>query len=179
MTRNLWPMASMLAATLGLLCAANAFSQVADKDVEAAIDKLADAIKKGDANAVKKLAANANGMKQIDDNADLMQLFKSLKLDKQVGQFAKNVNAKQAADPANEEAAHRIMAMAEIIKVRGWPVNMAAGGKTPKAWQDHAGKTADAAAAFKKAVATKDAKSIKIAAEKLNTACINCHAVFK
>ncbi len=186
----------LLAATLGLLCASNAASGGPEKAVAEAITKVADAVKKGDADAVKKQAAKANSLKDIEDNSDFMHLFKPRNkgglgwgskaganpatdgLEKKIQEYAKNVKANEAADPANEEAALWLVAMAEMIKLRV-PEKDMAGGKTKKAWKNFSDDTRDAAAAFRKAVAGKNANAIKTAADKLNNSCLNCHSKFK
>ena len=141
---------AMLAAMLALICASDAVSGGPDKDVAAAIVKLADAIKKGDADGAKKQAAKVNAMKQLEDNTDLMHLFKPRNKEglgwgpkaganpindglwKTIENYAKNVKPNDATDPNNEDAALWIAAMAEVIKARGWPKDMG-GGKTKKA----------------------------------------------
>ena len=186
----------LLAATLGLLCASNATSGGPDKAVAEAITKVADAIKKGNADSAKKLAAKANSLKDIEDNSDFMHLFKLRNkgglgwgskaganpatdgLEKKIQEYAKNVKANEAADPANEDAALWIAAMAEMTKLRV-PEKDQAGGKTKKAWKDFADEMRDAAAGFSKAVAGKNASAIKTAADKLNNTCLNCHSKFK
>jgi hypothetical protein len=186
----------LLAATLGLLCASKAISGGPDKAVAEAITKLADAIKKGDADATKKLAAKAHAMKDIEELPDFMHLFKPRNkggmgwgsnpganpatdgLEKKIQEYAKNVKANEAADPNNEEAAYWMIAMAEIIKLKV-PERDMAGGKTKNAWKELATETFDAAVAFRKAAATKNAKSIKNAAEKLSNTCSACHSKFK
>jgi hypothetical protein len=184
----------MLAATLAL--ASSATSGGPEKAVGAAVEKIGDAIKKGDADATKKLAAKASGMKEIEDNADLMHLFKPRNkggmgwgskaganpatdgLEKRVQEYAKNVKANEATDPNNEEAGRWIAAMAEMIKLRV-PAKDMAGGKTKKAWSEFADATREAADGFTKAAAGKNAATIKGAADKLNTTCLNCHSKFK
>lgn len=186
----------MLAAMLGLLCASNAFSGGADKAVTDAFGKLADTIKKGNADDIKKQAEKVNKMKEIDDLPDLMHLFKQRNkgglgwgskaganpatdgLEKRIQDYAKMVNANQAADPMNEEAGLLLQAMAEVIKLRV-PEKDMAGGKTKKAWKDFAKDTSEAASAFSKAAAGKNAAAIKSAANKLNETCLACHSKFK
>jgi cytochrome c556 len=188
-----------LAAMLALVCAAGAMSAGEGgpvKEITGPFGKLADAVKKGDADAIKKEAAKFNSVKEIADTSDLMHLFKNHKsgglgwgskraanpatdgLEKRIQEYAKNVKAADAADPMNEEAAQWLIAMAESIKVRGWPKAMA-GGKTPKAWADYADASVAAANGFSKAVATKNPAMIKTAAGKLNDTCAACHSKFK
>ncbi len=192
---------AMLAAMLALVSASDATSTLAgeggpEKAVGAAFGKLADAVKSGDADAIKKTAAKVNGMKELEDLPDLMHLFKPHKsgglgwgskrganpatdgLEKKIQEYSKNVKANEASDPMNEEAGRLLVAMAAVIKVRGWPKDMG-GGKTKKAWNDYADATRDAAEAFTKAAATKNANAIKSAADKLNSSCLNCHSKFK
>jgi hypothetical protein len=186
----------LLAAMLGLLCASNAMSGGPDKAVGAAIVKLGDAVKKGDADATKKMAVKINGMKELEDLPDLMHLFKPRNkggmgwgskagtnpatdgLEKKIQEYAKNVKANEATDPNNEEAGYWLSAMAEIVRLRT-PEKDMAGGKTKKAWNDFADATRAAADGFTKAAATKNAGAIKTAADKLNTTCLNCHSKFK
>ena len=70
---------TLLAAALGLPCASSAMSaggEGPDKDVAAAIVKLAELEKKGDKDAIAKQAKKISEMKAIEENADLMHLFK-------------------------------------------------------------------------------------------------------
>ncbi len=112
----------ILAAAIGLLCASNAMSGGPDKNVAAAVAKVAEALKKGDADGAAKLAAKAAAMKEFDDVSDLMHLFKPRNkggmgwgptegknaakdgLEKKIQDYAKAVNATDAADPNNVDA---------------------------------------------------------------------------
>lgn len=186
----------LLAAALGLICASTAMSGGADKSVVDAITKIAEAAEKGDDAAAKKLAMKASSMKEIEDNSDLMHLFKPRNkgglgwgsqkssnpatdgLEKKVQDYAKKVSATEAADPMNKEAAGYIIGLSYIVKVRGWTGPMG-GGKTKKAWDGYADDMMKESKAFAKAVAGKNANDIKAAADKLNNVCLNCHSKFK
>lgn len=190
----------LLAAALGFLCASGSVSlagEGVDKAVAAEFSKLGDAIKKGDKAEEKKLATKIVGMKQLEDYSDLMHLFKprgkgglgwgpkagsnpaSDGLEKKIQDWAKNgPKANDVADANNEDAAAWLIGMADVIKTKGWTGGMG-GGKTKKAWDEFAEQNRTAAAAFAKAVASKNAANIKSAANELNNSCLNCHSKFK
>ena len=76
-----------------------------------------------------------------------------------------------------EDMGYHAAAIAELAIVKGFTQYTAK--RTKKAWIEHADEMREAAHAFAKAAASKDAAKIKTAAAKLNGTCISCHVVFK
>ena len=130
-------------ATLGILSCPSA---AADKE---GIDKIADALRKGDFDGAKKLAAAT--AKNLEDISDLMVLFK-----------AKGNAGKNAA----KNDGHFVAAVAEVMLARN-PKNPAKGF----AQNLHKAGLALAGA--------KGANAPKVAAAQVSKACADCHAVFK
>lgn len=177
---------------LAILFASTANSGGPDKDVQEAIDKLADALKKGDAKAIPQLAAKAAALPQLGSVADLCRLYMPRGkgglgwgvtpganpatdgIAKKIGQFAKEVKPADAADPANGDAAYRILAITEILRRQGPP-----GGKNAQAMNGLINKFDVAATGFAKALLAKNAPAIKTTADNLSISCVACHANFK
>jgi hypothetical protein len=169
-----------------------------EKDLKAVVQKIADAIKKDDKEAAKKLAAAA-----VKDKAlvgpinDIMRLFKPR------NKGGLGVGAKPLANPAKdgievvlrelrkevtaaslkqadalETTGYWIAALAELSLAKGWAENVTA-TRTPKAWAEHSEEMRSLGVAFAKAAASKKALDIKGAADKLNMNCNRCHSTFK
>jgi hypothetical protein len=169
-----------------------------DKDLKAIVQKIADAIKKDDKDAAKKLAAAAVKNKAlVGPINDVMRLFKTRKMD------GLGVGVKPLANPAKdgievvlrelrkevtaaslkqadalETTGYWIAALAELSLAKGWTENVTA-TRTPKAWADHSEEMRGLGVAFAKAAASKKAPDIKNAADKLNTNCNRCHSIYK
>jgi hypothetical protein len=155
---------------------------------------IADALKKGNADDAKKLAAAAA---QKLTNAQLMHLYKPRNkggmgysstagknpatdgLEKKIQEFAKGVPQNLVAQvAANEEAALWMAALAEITLAKA-PAKNGPQGKTIKAWTDWSNDLRKASTDFAKAAAAKDAKDMSKHAAKMYSTCVACHSKFK
>jgi hypothetical protein len=83
--------------------------------------------------------------------------------------------AKQAE--ALETTGYWIAALGEMSIAKGWPKDQ--GKKTKKAWTAYSEEMREAGIEFAKAAAAKGGQEIKKAAGKVNSACNNCHSIFK
>lgn len=166
-----------------------------EKDLKAAVTKIAALIKKGDNEGAKKLAAAS--AKHIEDMADLMHMFRprnkggmgagptpltnpaldgiEVKL-RELGRDAPPASvAKQAA--SLEEMGYYLAALGELSIAKGWPTDK--GKKSKKAWGEFSEKMREAGVTFAKAAAAKGGQEIGKAAAKANANCTNCHNIFK
>jgi cytochrome c556 len=184
-----------LVAVLGLIYLSTPSYAGGEVDIKATVKQIAEAIKKGDHDGAKKIAATS--AKKIDEIHDVMHLFKTRK------QKGLGVGEKAGANPAKdgievalrdlardvpagvakqadalETTGYWIAALAELSIAKGSPVPEK-GKKTKKAWNGWSEDMREAGIAFAKASAGKGGQEIKTAAAKLNASCNNCHSVFK
>jgi cytochrome c556 len=184
-----------LVAVLSLIFLSEPIYAGGEGDVQAAVKKIAEAIRKGDKEGAKKLAANA--AKKIDEIHDVMHQFKprnkkGLGVGEKAGtnpakdgievmlrDLARDVPASVAKQSeALETSGYWVAAIAELSIAKGSPVPDK-GKKTKKAWTGWSEDMREAGIAFAKASAAKGGQEIKTAAAKLNASCNNCHSVFK
>src|SRR5258708_1295705 len=87
----------MLAGMLALVLASDAFSGGGpEKSGEGVVGKIGDAIKKGKMDEARTLAKKAAAMKELEDAAEVMHLFKTHK------QGGTGWGSKRAANPASD-----------------------------------------------------------------------------
>jgi hypothetical protein len=195
--------ARMLAAGAGILALATGFLAVGssgagdDKnDAREAVQKIADAIQKGDADQAKMLAGEVakDGelepimylMKKRDSKGKAKGYFgigktpgaiqpdgiepKLLNMAKRVPQAEVDKQSEALA-----EMGYRIAAIAEIAKLK--PNDKAA--KKKQEWAQYADTMAKAGAELAEAAKEKKATAVKAAAAKAVSACNNCHGSFR
>jgi hypothetical protein len=162
-------MALLITALVGLTSSAGNQGNPLEKIVK----DIADDIKAGNMEAARKKAIAA--ARNIEEPNGLMELFKKkgLGVGPKLEGLAKVPNAKTAS-----EISHLAAAMAELTRAKV-PTKDGPGVKTKKAWIAEADNLQKASLDLAKAAAKNDAKGMKAAAEKANTACINCHSKFK
>lgn len=174
-----------------------------DKALRETIDQLAEVAAKNPDNLRKEATAAAKKIGKMDDIADEMYLLKKrmLKGEKVTGGWgvgakptgkpddgieARLINlgkkaptaAELSRDAADlEQLAYRVAAIAEITLIKA-PTKKQ-GNKDPKDWKEQSEEMSKAALEFAKAVKTKNPKTVKEAASKLNASCTNCHGIFK
>ena len=195
MTTRLWLAGAMFATVGGLVYVSGASSAQGEKDPAVAVKKIAAEIKKGNLEGAKKAAAAAG--KDIEEVADLMHLYRPRNkggmgwgakagtnpatdgLEKKIQEFAKGVPANIADQVENNlEAAYWIAALTEVVHAKT-PAKDSGGGKTKKAWTGFTDEMRAAGNDLIKAAAAKDGKAMAKAANKINSACTNCHSKFK
>lgn len=168
--RSLLAGITLLAIFAGLQSPGDSYAQGAG-DLPAEIKKIAAALKKGDTDGAKKLAAaTAKNVKLIEEMSDLMHMFRPV--DK--GGLGIEKNLKKLAVKDAQDLGNLSAAMAEIILAKGWTKDQ--GKKTKKAWNDYGEEMRIASAGLALA---KDAAAVTAAATKVNNACTRCHNVFK
>jgi hypothetical protein len=173
---------------------ARSWSRADDGGIRGEILKLADAIEKG-GNATK---AEAGAIGKKAELEDVMGLFR-LRTKKGFGvgekpgaitpdgielfiinlgkrELRKDQLSSESKDLAR--AAYVTAAIAEIAESK-CPVDKKQGDKDPKSWQLWSGDMRKAALDLAKASEAKDTKAVKTAANKVNSSCNACHAVFR
>jgi hypothetical protein len=168
-----------------------------DKDLKTVVRKIADAIKKGDKEGAKKLAAAAVKNKNlVDEITDVMHMFRPRKKGGMgIGEKAGSNPVKDGIEitlrdlgrdvPGNvgkqaealETTGYWIAAISELSTAKGWPKDQ--GKKTKKSWNEYSEEMSKLGVSFAKAAAGKGAGEIKTAAAKLNENCNRCHSIFK
>jgi hypothetical protein len=155
-----------------------------DKDVKAAVLKLADAVAKNDDATVKKLVDEL----KKQDLEEIMYTMKPptkkgldvvkegietkiIALSKKANDVAKNADA-------YEKMGNIIAAIAEVAAVK-CPVEKKQGEKDPKDWANWAKEMKEGGKELAAAAKAKDAKKVNAAAKKINGACSACHGVFR
>ena len=157
-----------------------------DKDIKAAVLKLAAALEKGDKTTAKKLVDQLK-KEELDQVMDLMKPPAKNKgaidVVKEGIEMKLNALSKKAGDVASnsanyEKMARIVAAIAEVATVK-CPVEKKQGDKDPKAWAEWVGDMKAGAKALGEAAKAKDAKKVTAAAKKITGACNNCHGVFR
>jgi hypothetical protein len=188
---------SMLTAVFGLVFLSGPSQAAGEKDLKSTVRKIADAIKKGDKDGAKAMAAAAVKDKGlVEEIADIMHMFRPRnKGGMGIGEKAGPNPAKDGIEitlrdlgrdvPANvakqaealETTGYWISAIAELSSAKGWDKD--SGKKTKKAWTQYSDEMSKLGVDFAKASAGKGAQQIKSAAAKLNENCNRCHSIFK
>jgi cytochrome c' len=172
-------------------------SAAGDKaEMVAAVQKLADALQAGDADQVKKLAADTAKSFELEDVMKLMGLRKpnakspAFGFGEKPGAKPDGIEAKLIAigkrvdsgaaqrDSADfVKMAYRVAAIGEIAKVRAPEKDE--GAKKKKDWLEWCDAMVKESTSLADAAKTKQPAAIKAAAGKLNASCNNCHGVFR
>jgi hypothetical protein len=185
---RVWMAAGMVAAVVGLIYAAGTSKAGGNKEIVATVDKIADAIKSGDMDTAKKLAAAAKKY----DLEDVMDLFKTVKKDGRGWKGAKptdGIEAKirEVARDGDKNIAKNTAIYEEIGPVTA-AIAMIAEAKAPekdsgkklkKNWIQWSQDVQEGAVALAKAAKSKSAADTKTAMTKINNACNACHSDFR
>ncbi|MSQ94398.1 MAG: hypothetical protein EXR98_07560 [Gemmataceae bacterium] len=168
---RIWLAGITLTAIFALLQAsADSYAQGGD-ELPAVVKKIAAALKKGDADAAKKLTtATAKNVKLIDEISDLMHMYRPV--DK--GGLGIESSLKKATAKNAEDLANLVRAMADLSIAKGWADPK--GKRTKKAWNDLNDEMRTAADGLAKA---KNDKAAAAAAAKVTNTCNRCHTLFK
>ncbi len=187
---------------LGIWCLSIGSGTAADDkdDVKDNVLKLADAIEKDDADQAKKLAeAVAKAVDELDPVMNLMSP-RNPKAKKAIGLgvgptpgailpdgIEKKIQAlAKKAPPAGQlgkdadalaEMAYRVAAISEVAKLK--PNDKVTKPQDKQDWANYTGEMKKRALELAMAAKAKNANAIKTAANKLNTACSNCHGKFR
>ncbi len=189
--------ASAVAVALGVWAlSAVGPGKAADEDKEAreAIEKLAETVAKGDKDAAKKQA------EEVAKKVELSAVMETFKLRAKGGRgVGKTANAitpdgieaqimglakKEPAAAALNKTAADLEEMANITTAIAFLAEAhtpkkKVGDKDPKDWKQWVQDMQAASGDLAKAAKAKDGPGIKTAATKLNSACNNCHGVFR
>jgi cytochrome c556 len=162
------------------------------------VQKVADALDKGDTEQAKKLAADV--AKSHDDLGDIMSLMQIRRanskkpvfgigakagamtpdgIEAKIIALSKKVDARQLdkESMALVEMANRVQAIAEVANAKAPEKDE--GQKKKKDWLEWTSEMEKAAKALGDAAKEKKAPAVKSAAVKLNSTCNNCHGVFR
>jgi hypothetical protein len=180
--RTTFAILASIAAALVLIVAGDGFAQDKDK-----LNKIADAIKKGDLIIAKKLATEY--AKDHPDNEELMAAFQSAKkYGLGVGgkggiEMEIRDRIKTPLDPADLKArAADFVRMTEHVTAVGF-VSEAMGVTIPVKkgvpYTKLANDLVAAAQGFKKAVDAQDPAAVQKSAKMLDQACLACHNIYK
>jgi hypothetical protein len=183
-----------VAAGVCFLAVAGTGGAADDKDLQATVLKIADALEKKDMDGAKKLAQTL----KEEEIEDVMHVMKPRK-DKGLGIGPKpgavlpdGIELKVIAMAMNElpqkeldahaadlaRAAYVAAAVAEVARDK-CPVTKKEGDKDPKDWKNWTDNMQKSALALAEAAKTKKPATVKAAADKLDGACKSCHKVFR
>ena len=165
-----------------------------NKDLRINVKNIADLLKKRNINAAKNLASAA--VLGLEEFYDLEQMYRlrnkgglgwgvnPMPIATQDGiEGAPPIPARAVppqiavADPANEQSAWWIAAMAELTIPLAPKKD--AGKKTKKLWISYADELREAAHELRAASIANNAMQLKQAAVRINNACLNCHIIFR
>jgi hypothetical protein len=186
-----------LAIGLGWLTITNPSNADDQGNLRAAVQKVADAIAKDDAGGATKLAADIakgieleeamNLMKRRDQAKNKSKVFGvgepagSIKPDgieaKLLGLGKINKGQFDKESSALAIMGDRVAAIAEIAKAKAPEKDE--GAKKKKDWLEWAGSMESGATELAGAARSKNLAELKKATAKLNSACANCHGVFR
>ncbi len=161
------------------------------------VQKVADALGKGDAEQAKKTAAEVAKSSELEEVMSLMQPRRANAkkpvfgvgtkpgavtpdgIEAKVIALSKKVDPRQLdkESAALAEMALRVQAIAEIATAKAPEKDE--GQKKKKDWMEWAGEMKKSAMELGEAAKEKHAPQVKAAAAKLNSACNNCHGVFR
>jgi hypothetical protein len=157
-----------------------------DKAIKEAVLKLAAAVEKSDKDVMKKLVEEL----KKHELEHVMDVFKKTPvgldvvgkegIENKIRSLSKKVTAADVKSNGEnyEKMAQIIAAVAEVATVK-CPVEEKKGDKDPKKWAEWIKEMKDGAKALGEASKAKDAKKVSDAAKKLNSACNECHGVFR
>jgi hypothetical protein len=166
-----------------------------DKEMYDALHNIAKALQSGDKAAAQQQAKAYS--KKIEELGDLMHAFKPRKnrglgwgtrkgvvepdaIEKKLDEIAdKGITPAQMKKEAAalEEGSWMIAAIAEVTLAKG-PEKVTAKG-TRKNWDEYSNQTRDGAIEMAKTAKAGNAAAFQAVANKVNSACNNCHSKFK
>lgn len=162
------------------------------KDLAVNVKNIAELLQHGKKERATRLAQAV--APQIDDLADLMHLYRPRNkgglgfgtapyknpatdgLEKKVQEFAKGLPA-QVPPEQVVEGAYWIAAMAELTTAKAPGKDLVAKSRTK--WFEQSGNLREAAHQMAAAATAKDSAAFRLAAARVNSACMGCHAIFK
>jgi hypothetical protein len=185
---RVWTAAAMLTAALGLIYAAGPGRAGDEKALRGAVLKIAAAVKKGDMEGAKKMAAVIG--KKAENMEDVMDLLKPKNkgglgfgpgptdgIERKMLAIARD-GPKAAEVPHVEDAAYVIVAISLIAEGHTGKVPET-NKKKRKDWEKFSEDMKTAGMNLAKAGMTKAPASIRTAATKVNNSCSACHSIFR
>jgi hypothetical protein len=186
-----------MVAGIGLLSGGYASSADEQGGLKGSVQKVADALASDNAAEASKLAADIAKSGEIEEVMNLMKRRDQAKDKKKVfgvgetpgeskpdGIEARVLNLKKTSKSQLDKdnaalitMAYRIAAIAEIAKAK--PPEKDEGNKKKVDWLKWAGSMGDSAKELATAAKNKSLPEFKAAADKLNSACSNCHSTFR
>jgi hypothetical protein len=165
--------------------------------VRGEVQKVADALAKGETEQAKKTAADIAKANELEEVMSLMQPRRANSkkpvfgvgskagaitpdgIESKIMALAKKVDAKQLdkESAALVEMASRVQAIAEIASAKAPEKDE--GQKKKKDWLEWTAEMQKSAKELADAAKDKQAAQVKAAAVKLNSTCNNCHGVFR
>ncbi len=185
---RVWTAAAMVTAVVALVYAAGTGSAGDNKEIVAAVDKIAAAVKKGDMAEARKLAEGAKKY----DLEDVMDLFKPVKkggrgwtgakptdgIELKIREVARDGDKSFAKNaPIYEEIANISAAITIIAEAKAPEKDM--GKKIKKNWIQWSQDVQEGAQALAKAAKSKAGADGKMAMTRMNNACNACHSDFR
>ncbi|MFO0866315.1 MAG: hypothetical protein U0744_17005 [Gemmataceae bacterium] len=191
---RVWVAAAALAA-VGLMVVEISRSTAAqEKGLVEGINKVAEALKKGDKAGAAKLAEGVAKKFELDE---IMHAFKPRKkgglgvganpgtitpdgIEQNVQKLKRDVPPKADVDKnaeAYETMGYQVAALGEITRAKAPDSDK--GKKTRKDWVAWSNDQTEAGLQLAKAAKSKGAQDIKTAADKVNTSCNACHSTFR
>jgi cytochrome c556 len=182
----------LAALALGLWLLAGGGSAADEKDdTKGSVQKIADALERGDTAEAKKIADDlAKNVEELRDVMNLMRPPKGKRPGFKVGEgkdgiettvqsLAKKADPNRVQKDADElvKMAYRIQAIAEVAKAK--PTEKVEGQKMKMAWEGLVKDMGQGAQDLADAAKNKDAPALKKAAAKLDNTCNSCHETFR
>jgi soluble cytochrome b562 len=180
------------------LAAGNSGAADDKANVREAVQKVAEAVEKGDADQVKKLAAEIGKDYELQEVMYLMKnrdskgkakgyfgvgkepgVIKPDGIEAKITNLSKPKPQNQIAKEADAlaEMGYRIAAISEIAKAK--PSEKANNAKKKKEWEEFADAMRKSADELAEAAKAKNAKALVNAAKKAQSSCNNCHGSFR
>jgi hypothetical protein len=192
----MWAMGgTLLAIAAGLYVTGQSWADTDDKELVAAINKIADALEKGDKAGATKMAQGL--AKKLEDLEGVMALFKprskkglgvgpkagiivpdgiEIKL-LAIGRDAPSAATLTKEADALARMAYITGAIGEVAAAKGWDRDQ--GKKTKKNWALFSKEMMEAVPKFAEAAKSKSPNEVKTAAHRLGETCTRCHEIFK
>jgi hypothetical protein len=192
-------LAAVAFAAFGALALMAGAGKAADDkgDIRDSVQKVADTLEKGDAEAAKKVAGDIAKANELEEVMNLMQLRKPAAkkpafgygetpgvskpdgIEAKLTGLGKRVTKEQLDKESTDvlKLAYRVAAIAEIAKQK--PPEKNQPGKTKVEWTQWAEAMSKSAKDLADAAKEKNPATVKTAAAKLNNACTSCHGIFR
>jgi hypothetical protein len=187
--------AGLAVAALGVILVAQGGRAGENKEVVAAVDKIAEAFKKGSKDAAKQEGQAL--AKKTEELLDVMDLLRPRQQggvgvgDKpgaiipdgieqmllKIGRDAPPPGTLNKDAGAYEQMAYRLAAIAEVAIAKAPDKDM--GKKLKKDWITWSSDMRDAALELSAAAKSKSGAAVKSAASKLNNSCNSCHSIYR